>query len=498
MSPKGSNLARHRSVMEKKFWKSLLLTGIAMHFLAAFLMPLGLDAHVHASYVSDGMDDGEAHLEWGELRADSQEGSTTNDVPADGKWFAWHLILELWFTVFSISATTLHILGLVGGLGCLAAIYLLTRELFSEDYALQLTALASIYPPLIRATGRVYQEGFVLMLVAISTYAIIKALRDDKKFSMWWLVPFSAALVILSFKGMPMWYVLPAAFALFISTKLEMNQIQFTLVALIVQLFVITRNEISMTNVDIIPALLTAFIAYFLYVRCGMLLICDTGAATTTESEYLTKGSKMISASLVGWIAALWVTEAVTFGTDFFDIIRSFRHNGRYLSLLIVPMWYGVMARKENKGLNFEENKKRVVLVLVGLLMAVNASLIVLAEERGTDVIGEYLEDEISDDEDVLFIANSPLSMHRLYSIKFSMDPNSDKESMGFWRTNTSDWQVELTDCDTLKNVNWIINYPYTNLTAPEGWVEVKFEGSDRVSDNYHLYTWGGENERCP
>ena len=129
----------------------------------------------------------------------------------------------------------------------MAAIYLLTRELFSEDYALQLTALASIYPPLIRATGRVYQEGFVLMLVAISTYAIIKALRDDKKFSMWWLVPFSVALVILSFKGMPMWYVLPAAFALFISTKLEMNQIQFTLVALIVQLFVITRNEISMT-----------------------------------------------------------------------------------------------------------------------------------------------------------------------------------------------------------------------------------------------------------
>ena len=65
----------------------------------------------------DNDDDGEAHLEWGGLRADSQEGSTPNEVPADGKWFAWHLILELWFTVFSISATTLHILGLVGGLG---------------------------------------------------------------------------------------------------------------------------------------------------------------------------------------------------------------------------------------------------------------------------------------------------------------------------------------------------------------------------------------------
>ena len=49
--------------MEKKFWRALLMIGIAMHILAAFLMPLGLDAHVHASYVSDGMDDGESHLE---------------------------------------------------------------------------------------------------------------------------------------------------------------------------------------------------------------------------------------------------------------------------------------------------------------------------------------------------------------------------------------------------------------------------------------------------
>ena len=484
--------------MEKKFWQRLLFIGIALHFLAALLMPLGLDAHVHASYVSDGMDDGEAHLEWGELRTDSAEGSTPKEVPADDKWFAWHLILELWFTVFSISATTLHILGLVGGLGCLATIYLLTRELFSEDQALRLTALASIYPPLIRATGRVYQEGFVLMLVAISTYAIIKALRDDKKISTWWLIPFSLALVILSFKGMPMWYVIPAAAALFISTKIEMNQIQIALVAIIVQLLVITRNEISISNVDIIPALLTAFIAYFLYIKCGMLLSCVSDSEDTVESEYLTKGSRMISASLVGWIAALWITEAVTFGTDFFDIIRSFRHNGRYLSLLLVPMWYGVLVRKENRGLHFDDDKKGLVLVLVGLLMAVNASLIVLAEDRGTDVIGEYLEDEISDDEDVLFIANSPLSMHRLYSIKFSMDPDSDKDSMGFWRTNTSDWRIELTECDSLQNVNWIINYPYNNATGPPGWVEVEFEGADRVSENYRLYTWGGENERCP
>jgi len=187
-------------------------------------MPLGLDAHVHASYVSDGMNDGEAHLEWGHLRADSEHGSVPSEVAADDKWFAWHLIIEMWFSVFSISETTLHVLGLVGGLGCLATIFLATRELFSEEQALKLTALASIYPPLIRATGRVYQEGVILMLVAVSTYAIIKALRDKKSFSVWWSIPLLLAMVILSFKGMPMWYLLPASGALYLSTKLEMNQ----------------------------------------------------------------------------------------------------------------------------------------------------------------------------------------------------------------------------------------------------------------------------------
>ena len=62
--------------MEKKFWRALLLIGIVIHIVAAFVMPLGLDAHVHASYVSDGMDDGEAHLEGGELSPDSPDSST--------------------------------------------------------------------------------------------------------------------------------------------------------------------------------------------------------------------------------------------------------------------------------------------------------------------------------------------------------------------------------------------------------------------------------------
>ena len=483
--------------MEMKHWRGLLVLGIILHFLATILMPLGLDAHVHASYVSDEMEDGEGHLEWGELRPESEDGSEISEIPADGKWFAWHMLIQLWFTVFSISTVSLHVLGLVGGLACLATIFYCTKDLFGIESATKLTALAAIYPPLIRATGRVYQESFILLLVTISVYAIIKTLRADNRLRTYAIIPVLSCLVIISFKGMPLWYTLPAILALTISVRMQMNHVQFMLIAVLAQFLVMNRNGLQYENSDVILTLLTACLAYFLYVKCGMLLHSNPSGEATLQSEYLSKASSMAGALLVGWIAALWLTEAAALDKDFLEIIRSFRHNGRYLSLLLVPVWYSVFMRSESEGLHFTETSRTLAIVFVSLLLMVNASLLVMTGDRGTDVIGEYLEDEIGENDDLLFISDSPLSMHRLYSIKFSMDPESDGENNGFWRTGTSLWQDELAQCEIFGNVNWIIKYHTGDEIVLDGWQEVKFKGSEKVSENYRLFTWGGAGERC-
>jgi len=44
-----------------------------MHILAAMLMPLGLDAHIHATYVSDGMDDDEAQQYLDQIQGEDPE-----------------------------------------------------------------------------------------------------------------------------------------------------------------------------------------------------------------------------------------------------------------------------------------------------------------------------------------------------------------------------------------------------------------------------------------
>jgi len=332
--------------------------------------------------------------------------------------------------------------------------------------------------------------------VALATYSIIKALRDKKQMSNWWIVPLFCALIILSFKGMPLWYVVPAAIALLVANRLEMNQIQIVFTAILVEVIILYRNGISLSTFDTIIALLSAFIGYFIFVYCGMLLFTKQDGTETKESKTISKGSSMIAACLVGWIAALWVTEASALEATFFDIIYSFRNNPRYLSLLIIPLWYSRLLRTDSIGLSIEKNRN-ILVTAICLMLVINASVLVVTGERGTEVIGAHLSDEIEEGEDILFIANTPLSMQRMYSVKFAMDSDSDGDNLGFWRHNSSDWHTELLECDVLKDVNWIINYPAANAIAPEGWIEVEFDGSDRVDENYHLYTWGGENEHC-
>jgi hypothetical protein len=483
--------------MERRFWKRLLFVGIILHIVAAVMMPLGLDAHVHATYVTDEMNDGEGDLEWGELRQESDEGSVPNEDSSEDRWFAWHSIIELWFTIFTPSILVLHILALIGGLGCLATIYLLSKNLFDSEQALKLTAVASIYPPLVRATGRLYQESVILMLVALATFSLIKAIRSENKLNMWWAIPLLCIGIILSFKGMPLWYVFPAVLALFIATKIQMGQIQIVIFAVLVELIVLYRNGISLTNPDIIPALLSAFIGCFIFIYCGMLMFANKEGEPNEISTKLQRGSLMAMACLTGWIAALWVTEASVYQSSFFEIIISFRHNTRYLSLVFIPLWYSHLLKSNSNGLSFEKMRGVLVIVISGILLINIFALPVAFGERGTEKIGSHLNKEIEDEDDILFISDSQLPMHRMYSMHLTLDPESDGLNIAYWRTSGSNWTAELSDCNEFIDVNWIVFDPPGKIEVPNGWERVSFEESNVVNREYRLYTWGGENERC-
>ena len=134
-------------------------------------------------------------------------------------------------------------------------------------------------------------------------------------------------------------------------------------------------------------SLLTGFIAYFFFAVGGILFFTKQDGLENEESKIVSRGSLMISACLVGWIAALWVTEAVSLEREFFDIIDSFTNNPRYLSLLIVPLWFSRMLRTDTSGLSLVRNRNTMV-VTICLMLLLNSWVLANSGPRGTDVVG--------------------------------------------------------------------------------------------------------------
>lgn len=490
--------------MEKRYWKILLVIGILFHILAALIMPIGLDAHVHSTYVTDQMDDGEGHLEWGELRQDSPTGSTPKESSSDDRWFAWHLIMQVWFTLFGTSIFALHLFGLLIGLACLGTIFFICRNLINEDSALQITALISIYPPIVRSTGRFYQESAVLMLVTISLFFIIKALRStDVNTSKYWIFPIISVFIIASMKGMPMWMGIGAVIGLYLANKIQMNMMLISIIAFFVELVVVFRNSISLMNPDIIPALLASFIAAYLFVYCAMLLGKNLPQPNKYETKILYNSTLFVMACLIGWVAGLWVTEAHHSNSNILEIIYSLSNNPRYLSLLFTSLLITGFLESESFEL-VDDTNKRLGLTFVSVLILINIALLSGPVEMAggsplvMEEIGSQLNDEISEGEDILFITDSKLAMHRMYSMKLTLDPESDKDNIAIWRTTGSGWESELAECDILSDVEWII-VGYSGIpNIPDNWIEVEINTDLVDNTEYSLLKWGEDFARCP
>ena len=73
-------------MQDKKVWGAILILGITFQILASAVMPIGLDGHIHATYVSDEIADGDASLDWCEVRYDGNNYSTPSEVSADVRW----------------------------------------------------------------------------------------------------------------------------------------------------------------------------------------------------------------------------------------------------------------------------------------------------------------------------------------------------------------------------------------------------------------------------
>ena len=470
-------------MQERRIWFSILAIGILFQILAAIFMPLGLDAHVHSTYVSDEIADGNSTLDWGHLRIDGSNQSIAEEIPADDKWFIWHGIIEVWFQIFGISLMSLHILGLLLSFSALGVVYYCTKSLWGKENALALSAVLSIYSPLVRSTGRLYQESIIILCATVILYSIVKILRkENHKF--WHLMCLIFLASILSIKGLPAKYALYMylpilSLEIYRPEYRPVNKITLlAIIATITSVLVWTRlDKIPLDLIIILP--ITIFIAGIIYLYIGVLLFSATSKKSNAESDYLSLLSQLVFAGLCGYITMLFLVEMNTLDATREVVQDRFRYIYRYVTVLAVPLWWSQMAKQEGPAIELKENKNRSIMsIMIALMIIINSYI--LTFDRGIEELGEELHDEIQDGENILYIADPPLAMHRLYTLQITTDPGHDRNITAYWADESINWSSILTE----NQISWVIITDDTTNYLDDRWIVFETQTSHEV---YHL-----------
>ena len=163
MGSEMSGLATHNNSWNQ-YWIGLLLLGIFLNVLVVFTSNLGLDTHVHMARGVEEEITGEARLPWGHTRPIDSMASDPSYAP---------IAEEGWFEIIPSSEIATHALGLGLMLVLCATTYLVFWKLFGHLSAISTTALISIHPTFIFATGRVFPEVAMAILGLMMVLSIL-------------------------------------------------------------------------------------------------------------------------------------------------------------------------------------------------------------------------------------------------------------------------------------------------------------------------------------
>jgi hypothetical protein len=137
------------------------------------------------------------------------------------------------------------------------------------------------------------------------------------------------------------------------------------------------------------------------------------------------------------------------------------------------------MAKQDGPAIELKDNKNRSVMsIIIALMIIINSYM--LTFDRGIEELGEELYDEIEDGENILYIADPPLAMHRLYTLQITTDPGHDRNITAYWADENIDWSSILVE----NQISWVIITDDTMNYLDENWVVFETRTSHEV---YHL-----------
>jgi len=470
---------------DKRIWLGILFVGIFFHIASAAVMPLGLDAHIHLNYVTDDLADGDASLDWGEVRTEGSDYSIPEEVKADDRWQVWHAIIGLWIAIFGSTLASLHVLSLAISIGCLATVYWCTSKISSQENAIALTAICSIYSPLVRASGRLYQENIVLLLATLAVFGLLQ-IYQKRRPTLWAGFTFLSVMAILSLKGLnPAYSIVIFSPAAYIAIKqIEMKPLTLPIVFISCTILaflatVLRGEEVSLDTAYFI--IRTLFVGGFIYVFVATLFFSSQSDNRTEESNLLLLLSQVGFIGLVAYIVMLLEVEKSSLGISASLTADQFSYIFRYMTVLIVPLWWSFLTRSETEKISFKENPSRNAMIFaIILILFLNSTM--LNTTKGMEYIGEEISDEVEVGDNILYVSEPYHAMHRLYTLQITVDPEHDREITGYWADYQYNWSHILDDSE----IDWVIFTGDWQSYLDDTWAEFETDTDYRI---YHRKT---------
>ncbi len=488
---------------QERFWNGLLIIAIVLTVFAIFSSELGLDTHVKGAYVES--ENGWV-LDWGDVRTEDPLASD----PADAKTVP----------VDSVTPGTVMLFAI---LGLMLAIITARKMGFGKETI----AVLLLNPALIFSIGRGYSEYTYLALLGIawviwkgtrnyslekSPVARITAIGMSSMMIMAILVlklkvePFSMFLPFLILTGIGVW-IDRAPDHWFNPQKTMVVGFGFGILAIIILglngfgSFSVVSTE-SNRFIQALP--ISIFGVIIVYGFVGMVL---WPFAKTTWCNMAKDGNRLtgelalfigtMAGAIVAYVACLWTYESILWNSDWPWHMWTMGNNGRYITILTIPCY--VLIRRVNGNVDWKQRKAVAGILLI---LPISFAAGIHGQTYWTDDAAEVLDQNMQPGEEFLFVHESTLGMHYLYTFHTYIEDVEERDITGHWRDPGSGWENELVSDETwekrgnLTSVEWVVFSPGLGWEEqPVGWYLANNGQADFMNGGGEWEVWTTHNQ---
>ncbi|MED6338381.1 MAG: hypothetical protein VYC12_05065, partial [Candidatus Thermoplasmatota archaeon] len=209
------------------------------------------------------------------------------------------------------------------------------------------------------------------------------------------------------------------------------------------------------------------FVGGFIYLFMGTLIFISDMKNRSKDSDLLVLLTQVCFVGLIAYIVMLMEVEKSSLQVTAVVAAEQFSYIFRYLSVLIIPMWWSYFLRSKEQELVLNNNPSRYAFGFALLIMLLlNSSM--LNTTGGMEAVGQEIADEVEDGDNILYVSEPYHAMHRLYTLQITVDPEHDRGVIGYWADYQYNWSHILNDSD----IDWVIFTDDWQSYLDENWVK--------------------------